>query len=186
MTTVIHGGTLASSYPPSSGVFLSEITEVMTNIAMILDQQNAPLMVNVYPYFAFASYPQHIPIAYLLFTSKDPVVRDGELLYYNLFDAMLDSYNAAMDKISWGKVPVIVVESGWPTKGSEFATMENANTYNRNLMARVSTLGSPRKPQFTTMEVFYFDMFNENLKETEIEKNFGFFYPDMQPVYPFW
>lgn len=68
ITTAISAKALAASYPPSAGAFSSEVAGVMANVAGILAIAGAPLMINVYPYFAYASDPSHVSIDYALFT----------------------------------------------------------------------------------------------------------------------
>ncbi|MBA0554999.1 hypothetical protein Golob_014068 [Gossypium lobatum] len=186
VTTVLPGTALATSYPPSAGAFGSDITETMTGIAAILAQEDTPLLINVYPYFAYSSDPSHISAQYAMFTSTAPVVIDGSFQYFNLFDAMVDAFNAALEKINFGNVKVAVAETGWPTVGNEpYTSVANAQTYNRNLLNHVTQNGTPRRPDYI-MPTFFFEMFNEDLKGNVVEQNFGFFYPSMQPVYPFW
>ncbi|KAJ6307066.1 hypothetical protein OIU78_022203 [Salix suchowensis] len=84
ITTVIPGNALESSFPPSAGAFSSDISDVMVSVAGILATSDAPLMINVYPYFAYASDPSQVPANYALFTATDPVVTDGSFLYFNL------------------------------------------------------------------------------------------------------
>ncbi|KAK6257443.1 hypothetical protein QUC31_000902 [Theobroma cacao] len=186
VTTVLAGTALGASFPPSAGVFASDITETITSIAGILAQEDAPLMVNVYPYFAYSSDPTHISAEYALFTSTLAVVSDGRLQYFNLFDAVCDAFNAALEKINFANVKLAVAETGWPTGGNPpLSSVANAQTYNRNLMNHVMQNGTPRRPGHL-MEAFFFEMFNENLKENAVEQNFGFFFPSTEPVYPFW
>ncbi|XVE95398.1 hypothetical protein REPUB_Repub02eG0093800 [Reevesia pubescens] len=186
VTTVIPGTALGASYPPSAGAFGSDITATMTSIASILAQEDAPLMINVYPYFAYSSDPTDVSAEYALFTSTAPVVVDGSLKYYNLFDAMIDAFNAALEKINFGNVKIVVAETGWPTVGNApYTSVSNAQTYNKNLLNHVMQNGTPRRPDYI-MPAFFFEMFNENLKANAVEQNFGFFFPNMQPVYPFW
>ncbi|RVW17717.1 hypothetical protein CK203_071832 [Vitis vinifera] len=53
----------ASSYPPSSGAFVSEAAGVLTQLATFLTGSGSPLiMVDSYPYFAYASYPAQISL----------------------------------------------------------------------------------------------------------------------------
>lgn len=174
------------SYPPSAGTFTAVALGPLSNIAKVVGSSGAPLLLNVYPYFAYASNPQQIPLNYALFTSTTPVV-DGNLHYYNLFDAMVDSFYAALEKIGATDVTLEISETGWPTKGNEpFTSVENAVTYNKNFVNHVSSgAGTPRRPNVKYSGIL-FEMFNEDLKAAGIEQNFGFFYPNMHPIYPFW
>lgn len=187
VTTVLAGTSLASSYPPSAGAFTNEAAAVLKDIAQNLWHRGFPIMINVYPYFAYASDPSHISLDYALFQSKDPVVRDGPYLYYNLFDAMVDAFHSALEKIDVPNVTLAISESGWPSAGNEpYTSIENAQKYNKNLMDHVlGGKGTPRRPG-QTFDTFLFEMFNENQKPAGVEQNFGFFYPNMQPIYPFW
>ncbi|KAA3453832.1 Glucan endo-1,3-beta-glucosidase [Gossypium australe] len=186
VTTVVPMNALSTSYPPSDGAFGSDITSIMTSIMAILALQDSPLLINVYPYFAYASDPTHISLDYALFTSTAPVVVDQGLEYYNLFDGMVDAFNAALDKIGFGQITLIVAETGWPTAGNEpYTSVANAQTYNKNLLNHVTQKGTPKRPEYI-MPTFFFEMFNEDLKQPTVEQNFGFFFPNMNPVYPFW
>ncbi|KAK9161060.1 hypothetical protein Syun_007401 [Stephania yunnanensis] len=83
-------------------------------------------------------------------------------------------------------VKIMVSESGWPSAGNEpYTTIENAQTYNNNLKNRALSQGTPRR-QSVLLDVFIFALFNEDLKAEGVERNWGNFYPDMQPVYPLW
>ncbi|KAK1549707.1 hypothetical protein Q3G72_006537 [Acer saccharum] len=186
VSTVLSGATLGSSYPPSSGAFTPEASSTMKGVLTFLSQQGSPLLINVYPYFAYANDPVNIRLDYAQFTATEPIVKDGELSYYNLFDAMVDAFFSAMEKEGVSDVDVIVSESGWPSAGNcDFTTPQLAATYNKNFMNHVtSNQGTPKRPN-AYIEGFIFAMFNENQKQPAgVDQNFGLFYPNMQPVYP--
>ena len=83
----------ASSYPPSSGAFVSEAAGVLTQLATFLTGSGSPLiMVDSYPYFAYASDPAQISLEYALFNPKQPIVFDGNIHCYHLFDAQVDDF----------------------------------------------------------------------------------------------
>ncbi|KAE9446438.1 hypothetical protein C3L33_21666, partial [Rhododendron williamsianum] len=174
------------------GPFANCVAPAMNNIRNALrsiglfrtKRTRAPIMVNVYPYFAYASDPAHISLNYATFSSQTPVVVDGPFKYFNLFDAQVDAYNAALEKINAGNVPIIVSETGWPTSGNyPYTSIPNAQTYNKNLINHVNRQGTPRKPS-RIMDTFIFAMFNENQKHSGVEQNWGLFYPNTRPVYP--
>ncbi|KAJ4909137.1 Glycosyl hydrolase superfamily protein [Raphanus sativus] len=186
VTTVVAMSALQNTYPPSAASFLPDLTEIMTEISSILAETNSPLMANIYPYFAYASDPKDISLDYAVFKSNAPVVIDGGFEYSNMFVAMVDGFNAALEKINAGGVVVTVAESGWPTEGNPpYTSVDNAKAYNSGLLtcgggARMRT---PRRPG-TAVDVFLFEMFRENQKQGPVEQSFGMFSPDMTPVYP--
>ncbi|KAL6226779.1 PREDICTED: glucan endo-1,3-beta-glucosidase-like [Fragaria vesca subsp. vesca] len=185
VTTVLSSSVLASSYPPSIGEFTPEASSTMAGILAFLASTDSPLMINVYPYFAYKSDPGNVRLDYAQFTATETVVQDGEYGYVNLFDAIVDAFVAAMDKAGGAtNVRVVVSESGWPSDGSgSITTPELAATYNKNLLNHILQKGgTPRRPG-ANIEGFIFAMFNENQKPAGEEQHFGLFYPNMQPVY---
>lgn len=111
-------------------------------------------MVNVYPSVAYASNPKQISFEYATFNAKKPVV-DGKLKYYNLFDAMVDGFYAALEKINAGNVTLGVSETGWPTAGkNNNASPQNAILYNANLYSHVVHNGTQRRPD-NLMDTFF-------------------------------
>lgn len=184
VTTAVSTEVLGTSYPPSQGAFSEKASQVMGPIVSYLASTNASLLVNVYPYFAYAGNSGEVRLDYALFTASDVVVQDGSLGYSNLFDAMVDSVNSAIEKAGGSGLPVVVSETGWPSAGGENgATVDNARIYNNNLIQHVNKgTGTPKFPG-RGLEVYMFAMFNENLKPAGTERNFGMFYPDMTEVY---
>ncbi|XP_042481508.1 probable glucan endo-1,3-beta-glucosidase BG4 isoform X1 [Macadamia integrifolia] len=184
VTTVIYTAVLANSYPPSAAVFTAEAASSMPNILQFLSDNGAPIMLNVYPYFAYAGDPTNVRLDYALFSATGPVVQDGALSYSNIFDAMVDAFIWAMEKMGFPNVAVAISESGWPSAGNgDFTTPDLAGTYNRNFMNHIiKSSGTPKRPN-THMDAHIYAMFNENQKPNGTEQHFGLFYPNMQPVY---
>ncbi|KAI9112427.1 hypothetical protein K1719_016624 [Acacia pycnantha] len=92
VTTSVRISVLGTSYPPSLSVFSDESKEAMSGILGFLARQVNSLLVNLYPYFAYASDPQNIRLNYARFSSTNIVVQDGSLGYSNMLDAMIDSF----------------------------------------------------------------------------------------------
>ncbi|CAM0885260.1 unnamed protein product [Alopecurus aequalis] len=182
VSMVVRMDVLAKSFPPSAGVFAQSY---MTDVVQLLATTGAPLLANVYPYFAYRGNPSDINLGYAMFQPGAPPVMDrgSGLVYTNLFDAMVDGIYAALEKAGAPGVRVVVSESGWPSAGGLAATMENARAYNQGLIDHVAH-GTPKKPE--PIEAYLFAMFNENQKPgEETERNFGLFYPtNKAPVYP--
>uniref|UniRef100_A0ACD5XKB1 Uncharacterized protein n=1 Tax=Avena sativa TaxID=4498 RepID=A0ACD5XKB1_AVESA len=187
VSTAVRMDVLSSSSPPSSSTFKDgNIKDVLAVLnSTYATGITAPLLVNVYPYFAYTGDTKNIDLNFALFQPSSTVIRDNGLNYTNLFDAMVDDLYAALSRENL-VVPVVVSESGWPSYGGVGASVTNAQTYNQNLINHIRN-GTPKRPYW--LETYVFAMFNENQKtgaETgaETEKHFGLFNPDKSPVYP--
>ncbi|XP_043714496.1 probable glucan endo-1,3-beta-glucosidase BG4 [Telopea speciosissima] len=186
VTTVIDTtAVLAISYPPSAAVFTAEADISMSYLLQSQSEVGAHIMLNVYPYFTYAADPTNVRLDYVQFTAKGPVVHDGNLSYWNLYDAMVDAFIWAMEKKGFPNVPIIIGETGWPSAGNgNLTTPELAWIYNKNFIKHVmNSTGTPKRPK-TYNDAHIFAMFNENLKPAGAEQHFGLFYPDMKPIYP--
>ncbi|KAK9705543.1 hypothetical protein RND81_07G065000 [Saponaria officinalis] len=183
-TTVVSMSVLTGTYPPSASTFSEASMPYITGIVKQLADAGAPLLINVYPYFAYASNPQDVRLDYAQFTATQPVVQDGNLAYMNLFDAMVDCFVWAMEKVGVSNVDLVVSESGWPHDGNgDFTTVDLARTYNKNFMNHVlSHAGTPKRPG-AYIEGFVYSMVDEDLKTAGVEQAFGMFKPNLEPNY---
>ncbi|GJM92839.1 hypothetical protein PR202_ga09343 [Eleusine coracana subsp. coracana] len=185
VTTSVATSVLGASYPPSQGTFSEAALPAVGPIASFLASRSAPLLVNVYPYFAYAADPATVRLDYALLSAAggtEAVVTDGGVAYGNMFDAILDAVHAALEKAGAPGVEVVVSETGWPSGGGGLgASVENAAAYMNNVVRHVGH-GTPRRPG-KAVETYLFAMFNENQKPEGIEQNFGLFRPDMTEVY---
>ena len=99
----------------------------------------------------------------------------------------VDAIYYAMKAIGFDNIPVVVAESGWPSRGDEDeigANLDNAKEYNMNLIKHImSNVGTPAKPH-TMIYTYIFSLFNEDQKlGPTSERNFGLFHPDKSQVY---
>ncbi|TKY67237.1 Glucan endo-1,3-beta-glucosidase [Spatholobus suberectus] len=180
VSTAIDSTMITNSYPPNNGIFTDDASPYIKPIISFLINNGAPLLANVYPYFAYANDQQSITLAYALFTQQG----NNDAGYQNLFDAMLDSIYAALEKVGASNLQIIVSESGWSSEGGDGATAENAATYYANLISHAKGgSGTPKRPG-GPIETFLFAMFDENQKQgVETERHFGLFSPDKSPKY---
>lgn len=181
VSTAISTTVLGTSYPPSSGSFSSVASPTLGSIIKFLSSNGSPHLANVYPYFSYVGNTGSIDLRYALFTSPGISVTDGSLQYQNLFDAIVDSLYSALEKVGGSNVGIVLSESGWPSTGGIATTIDNAQTYNQNLINHVLK-GTRKKPG--AIEIFIFAMFNENQKSHKVGKHFGLFNPNQTPVYP--
>nr|TKW18781.1 hypothetical protein SEVIR_5G454601v2 [Setaria viridis] len=118
----------------------------MGYVVAFLERTRAPLLANLYPYFVYTLGLGHMDMSFALFTSPETVVQDGEYGYQNLLEASVDALYTAVGKLGGSRVRVVVSEIGWPTAGGAAASVENAMTYNQNLVRHVWK-GTPRRPR---------------------------------------
>ncbi|KAK1265725.1 Glucan endo-1,3-beta-glucosidase [Acorus gramineus] len=177
-------GILAASEPPSSGRFRRGYDRVIFRPMLDYHRRTkTPFLVNPYPYFGFTPKT----LNYALFR-PNPGVFDAVtgFNYTNMFDAQLDAVYSAMNRLGYGDVEIVVAETGWPSVGDPDQTavnVENALSYNGNVIRHVSSgKGTPLMPN-RTFETYLFALFNEDLKPSTSERNFGLFRPDFSPVY---
>ncbi|GAV61031.1 Glyco_hydro_17 domain-containing protein, partial [Cephalotus follicularis] len=166
---------LSISYPPSSGTFDPNLHYALLPLLQFLRDTKSPFMVNVYPYISYLNSLNYVPLDYALFKGGN-VVQDGALMYTNLFDASIDAFVYAMEREGIVGVPVLVTETGWPTGGGVATSAENALAYNENVVRKVvNDVGTPKRPG-ETMEVYLFEIFDENEKSGDnYERHFGVF-----------
>ncbi|XP_010254440.1 PREDICTED: glucan endo-1,3-beta-glucosidase 14-like isoform X2 [Nelumbo nucifera] len=173
----------ANSFPPSSCVFKENILPYMKPLLEFFSQTGSPFFINAYPFLAYKNDPEHIDLNYALFL-PNPGIHDQKtnIHYDNMFDAQLDAAYVALEDAGYGKMEVIVSETGWASHGDEDeagATVKNARTYNYNLRKRLALKkGTPFRPKMV-VKAYVFALFNENLKPGPTsERNFGLFKAD--------
>ncbi|KAF5466749.1 hypothetical protein F2P56_016649 [Juglans regia] len=173
----------ANSFPPSLCNFREDILPFMKPLLQFFSETGSPFYINAYPFLAYKSDPEHIDLKYALFQSN-PGIYDAKtkLHYSNMFDAQVDAAYAALEKVGFHKMEVIVSETGWASRGDDNeagATLDNARTYNYNLRKKLAKKkGTPYRPKIA-VKAYIFALFNENLKPGPTsERNFGLFKAD--------
>ncbi|KAJ6830832.1 putative glucan endo-1,3-beta-glucosidase [Iris pallida] len=178
-------GILSSSDAPSSGRFRRGYDRaIFAPMLRFHRDTNTPFVVNPYPYFSYNDRT----LSYALFRPNagvwDPVTR---INYTNMFDAQMDAVHAAMDRLGFGDVEILIGETGWPSAGDPGQLAVDPATaaeFNGKLIRKVTSGGgTPRMPG-RRFETYLFALFNENLKPgPTAERNWGLFRPDLSPVY---
>lgn len=182
---------ILDSFPPSQAFFNRSLEPVMVPLLKFLQSTGSFLMLNVYPYYDYVQSNGAIPLDYALFRPLPPnkeAVDSNTLLHYtNVFDAVVDAAYFAMYYLNFTNIPIIVTESGWPSKGDSSepsATLENANTYNSNLIRHVlNNTGTPKHPG-VALSTYIYELYNEDLRPGPVsEKNWGLFNANGVPIY---
>ncbi|KAF2316822.1 hypothetical protein GH714_042163 [Hevea brasiliensis] len=161
-------------------------SEVLTTLPNAALSTGSYFMLNVYPYYDYMQSNGVIPLDYALFRplppNKEGAVDANTLLHYtNVFDAVVDAAYFAMSDLNFTNVPIVVTESGWPSKGDSSepdATIDNANTYNSNLIRHVlNNTGTPKHPGIA-VSTYIYELYNEDLSPGPVsEKNWGLLMP---------
>ncbi|XP_057419467.1 glucan endo-1,3-beta-glucosidase 5-like [Lotus japonicus] len=172
---------------PSQGAFRPELTEIMTQIVQFLNSNGAPFMVNIYPFLSLygdGDFPQD----YALFEGTTHPVTDGSNVYTNAFDGNYDTLVAALSKLGYGQMPIVIGEIGWPSDGAIGANITAAKVFNQGLINHVlNNKGTPLRPGSSPLDIYLFSLLDEGAKSTlpgGFERHWGIFYFDGKAKYP--
>ncbi|CAA7396189.1 unnamed protein product [Spirodela intermedia] len=190
--TTLAMDVLGTSFPPSAGVFRSDIADpVMVPLLRFLLRSRSFFFLDAYPYFPWTANSAIISLDYALMVKGAKTYTDpgSGLTYTNLLDQQLDAVFAAMTRLGFRDVPLVIAETGWPNGGDYDqigANVRNAAIFNRNLARRMSAkppAGTPARPG-ATIPTFVFSLFNEDQKPGPgTERHWGIFYPNGTGVY---
>lgn len=172
---------------PSQGTFRPELTEIITQIVAFLNSNGSPFVVNIYPFLSLygnSDFPQD----YAFFNGTTHAVMDGPNVYENAFDGNLDTLVAALTKLGYPQMPIVIGEVGWPTDGAPSANLTAAKAFNQGLVKHVlSNKGTPLRPGVPPMDIYLFGLLDEGAKSVlpgNFERHWGIFSFDGQAKYP--
>uniref|UniRef100_A0A1J3E441 glucan endo-1,3-beta-D-glucosidase n=1 Tax=Noccaea caerulescens TaxID=107243 RepID=A0A1J3E441_NOCCA len=179
-------------FPPSTSTFSPSWNTTVYQLLQFLKNTGSFFMLNAYPYYGYTTANGIFPLDYALFKQLSPVkqiVDPNTLLHYNsMFDAMVDAAYYSMEALNFSKIPVVVTETGWPSSGGAdeaAATVENAETFNSNLIKRVlNNSGPPSQPDMP-INTYIYELYNEDKRSGPVsERNWGVLFPNGTSVYP--
>lgn len=172
---------------PSQGAFRPELAQIITQLVSFLNSNGSPFVVNIYPFLSLygnSDFPQD----YAFFEGTTHAVTDGSNVYSNAFDGNFDTLIAALSKIGYGQMPIVIGEVGWPTDGALGANVTAARAFNQGLINHVlSNKGTPLRPGVPPMDIYLFSLLDEGAKSTlpgAFERHWGIFSFDGQAKYP--
>ncbi|KAL0410356.1 UNVERIFIED_CONTAM: Glucan endo-1,3-beta-glucosidase 5 [Sesamum latifolium] len=170
---------------PSGGNFRPDIHDLMVSIVKFLNDNGAPLTINIYPFLSLYADP-HFPVDFAFFDGAASPVVDGSITYTNVFDANYDTLISALEKNGFPSMPIIVGEVGWPTDGDRNANNQLARRFNQGLLDRINQgRGTPKRP--TPPDIYLFSLIDEDAKSIDpgnFERHWGVFYFDGTIKYP--
>ncbi|KAL5574820.1 hypothetical protein UlMin_016519 [Ulmus minor] len=172
---------------PSQGTFRPELTQIITQLVQFLNSNGSPFVVNIYPFLSLygnSDFPQD----YAFFDGTTHPVTDGSNVYSNAFDGNHDTLVAALSKLGYGQMPIVIGEVGWPTDGAIGANLTAARAFNQGLISHVlSNKGTPLRPGVPPMDIYLFSLLDEGAKSTlpgNFERHWGIYSFDGQAKYP--
>ncbi|KAK1435216.1 hypothetical protein QVD17_00977 [Tagetes erecta] len=193
VSTPVSMDTIPIPFPPSTATFNSSWNSTISDILKFLQTTNSFFMLNAYPYYGYVQSSGIFPIEYALFQSLPPVkqiVDPNTLFHYDsMFDAMVDAAYNSISAYSISGIPIVVTETGWPWAGGaneRDATVENAETFNNNLIKRVLNGSGPPSQPAIPMNTYIYELFNEDKKPGPLsERSYGVYFSNGSSVYTF-
>lgn len=170
---------------PSKGHFRDDIKDLMHDIVSFLKENDAPFIVNIYPFLSLYENPD-FPVNFAFFDGGAKPVQDKNIQYTNMYDANLDTLVWSLRKAGAPDVEIIVGEIGWPTDGDKNANSNMARKFFNGFFKKMATKkGTPLHPG--ALEVYLFGLVDENLKSVApgfFERHWGIFGYDGKPKFP--
>uniref|UniRef100_A0A2P2IV04 glucan endo-1,3-beta-D-glucosidase n=1 Tax=Rhizophora mucronata TaxID=61149 RepID=A0A2P2IV04_RHIMU len=178
-------------FPPSTATFNSSWNSTIYQILRFLKNTNSYYMLNAYPYYGYTTGDGIFPIDYALFqplSSVKQIVDPNTLFHYDsMFDAMVDATYYSMEAVNISSIPIVITETGWPWLGGAHepdATVENAETFNQNLIQRVLNNSGPPSQSTIPINTYIYEFFNEDDRPGPLsERNWGLFFTNGTAVY---
>lgn len=174
-----------SNSTPSEGNFRKDIRDLMVKITHFLNDNDAPFLVNIYPFLSLYQNPD-FPVEFAFFNGGGKGVQDKNINYNNMLDANLDTLIWSLRKAGVPKLKIIVGEIGWPTDGNKNANIKMAKKFYDGFFKKMATnKGTPLYPGY--IEVYLFSLTDENQKSVapgDFERHWGIFSYDGQPKFP--
>ncbi|KAL6558881.1 hypothetical protein OROMI_019231 [Orobanche minor] len=168
---------------PSGGDFRADIHEYTIPIVKLLNENQAPFTVNIYPFISLYT-DENFPAEYAFFEGNADPINDGGTSYSNMFDANHDTLVWALRKNGYPNLPIVIGEIGWPTDGDRNANAKYAQRFNQGFLARM-TQGTPMRSD--PLDAYLFSLIDEDDKSIQpgnFERHWGIFTFDGLPKYP--
>ena len=164
---------LETSYPPTDGAFQPKYAQIIRDICQMIRDDGGFFTINIYPWFTYRGIPGAVTLDYALLKEAHTV---GGVTYANMMLAQMAAVRAALLRLdstfTESNLPIVVGQTGWPTRGHPDATEANAATFISNVVQMAAD---------GLIDVYLFEAFDEpgkqaipgTLQDKVEEKNFG-------------
>ncbi|KAL0429279.1 UNVERIFIED_CONTAM: Glucan endo-1,3-beta-glucosidase 4 [Sesamum radiatum] len=200
ITAIAVGSEVLSSIPHAAPILVPAMNNLYKallasnlnyQILQFLKNTKSYYMLNAYPYYEYVKSNGIFPLEYALFKplpSVKQIVDPNTLFHYNsMFDALVDAAYNSIAALNFSGIPIVVTETGWPSFGGSKepdATAENAETYNSNLIRRVSNDSGPPSQPTIAINTYIYELFNEDKRPGPVsERNWGVLFTNGTAVY---
>ncbi|GFP93319.1 glucan endo-1 3-beta-glucosidase 5 [Phtheirospermum japonicum] len=113
---------------PSEADFRPELKDKMVEIVRLLNNTNAPFVMNMFPIYSAINHSDWDPeFSFIDNKSNFTIVDDNGLVYRNVFEFVYDSFLHALAKAGSPGLQLSVGKIGWPTDGFPGANIPNAH-----------------------------------------------------------
>ncbi|XP_040995512.1 glucan endo-1,3-beta-glucosidase 4-like [Juglans microcarpa x Juglans regia] len=179
-------------FPPSTATFNSSWNSTIYQLLQFIKNTNSYYMLNAYPYYGYTKGDGIFPIDYALFRplpSVKQIVDPNTLFHYtSMLDAMVDATYYSIEAFNFSGIPIVVTETGWPWFGGADepdATVENAETFIKNLVKRVLNNSGPPSQPSIPINAHIYELFNEDKRPGPVsEENWGILFANGSTAYP--
>ncbi|KAF5177005.1 Glucan endo-1,3-beta-glucosidase [Thalictrum thalictroides] len=184
--TVPHNADVydSSNNKPSTGDWRSDIRSLMIETVKFLHSTKAPFVVNIYPFLSL-NLNKDFPLDFAFVDGGGKTTNDNGVQYSNVFDANYDTLVWALKKSGVPDIKIIVGEIGWPTDGTDHASIDLAHRFYKGFMKKMANKkGTPLRPGH--LDVFLFSLLDENIKSIApgtFERHWGIFRYDGRPKF---
>ncbi|KAL0391534.1 UNVERIFIED_CONTAM: Glucan endo-1,3-beta-glucosidase 5 [Sesamum latifolium] len=152
---------------PSEADFRPNLKEKMVEFVRVLNDSNAPFVMDIFPIHFVAENKWDIEFAFLDNKSNFSIEDNGHV-YTNVFEFVYDSFVTAITKAGAPNVKVMVGQIGWPTDGYPGANVANAERFFREFIPFVKgNKGTPLRPGIS-IDVYIHSLVDENLSRINL------------------
>ncbi|XP_058075112.1 glucan endo-1,3-beta-glucosidase 9 [Magnolia sinica] len=177
---------LSNSTLPSKGHFRPDLNKTMTQLLSFLSKHGSPFVINIYPFLSL-HHNKNFSLGYALFRPTAHPLIDGHNTYKNSFDASIDTLVAALSRVGFADMDIIVGQIGWPTDGAMNASSIVAQSFMKGLMSHLqSRAGTPLRPRRPPIDTYIFSLLDEDRRSIangNFERHWGVFTFDGQAKY---